>query len=208
MAAAKGLGDDVYAREFIDCAHEHLALELQAPYRLNQDVSRRYVRDHFSRAGSDEPIDRALRLDTEVMLVEDPVKRVDNMTMAWGLEARTPFLDHEFLELAAACPAKHKLAGGGKSVLKGAARGLLPAAVIDRPKGYFPVPLLSELRGPALQLVGEVLSSEAARARGLFRVNYLEQLLDASNERLTTLEGNRLWQVALLELWLQTHHVG
>ena len=41
---------------------------------------------------------------TEIMLVDDPVKRVDNMTMAWGLEARTPFLDHELVELAAACP--------------------------------------------------------------------------------------------------------
>ena len=47
----------------------------------------------------------ALRLDSEVMLVDDPVKRVDNMTMAWGLEARTPFLDHELVELAAALPA-------------------------------------------------------------------------------------------------------
>ena len=44
------------------------------------------------------------------MLVDDPVKRVDNMTMAWGLEARTPFLDHELVELAAACPPELKLA--------------------------------------------------------------------------------------------------
>ena len=55
------------------------------------------------------------------MLVDDPVKRVDNMTMAHGLEARTPFLDHELVELAAACPPELKLADGGKGVLK--ARG-------------------------------------------------------------------------------------
>ena len=55
------------------------------------------------------------------MLVDDPVKRVDNMTMAWGLEARVPFLDHEFVELAAACPPELKLADGGKGVLKEAA---------------------------------------------------------------------------------------
>jgi asparagine synthetase B (glutamine-hydrolysing) len=47
-------------------------------------------------------LDRALRIDSEVMLVDDPVKRVDNLTMAWGREARVPFLDHEFIELAAA----------------------------------------------------------------------------------------------------------
>ena len=57
------------------------------------------------------------------MLVDDPVKRVDNMTMAWGLEARVPFLDHEFVELAAACPPELKLAHGGKGVLKEAIRG-------------------------------------------------------------------------------------
>ena len=45
-------------------------------------------------------VDAALRLDTQVMLVDDPVKRVDNMTMAWGLEGRVPFLDHDFVELA------------------------------------------------------------------------------------------------------------
>ena len=54
----------------------------------------------------------------QVMLVDDPVKRVDNMTMAWGLEARVPFLDHDFVELAATCPADLKLAYGGKGVLK------------------------------------------------------------------------------------------
>ena len=60
-------------------------------------------------AGSPSPsfetaVDAALRNDTTVMLVDDPVKRVDNMTMAWGLEARTPFLDHELVEWAATVP--------------------------------------------------------------------------------------------------------
>ena len=81
------------------------------------------------------------------MLVDDPVKRVDNMTMAWGLEARVPFLDHELVELAAACPPELKLAHGGKGVLKEAARGIVPDGVIDRPKGYFPVPAIRHLDG-------------------------------------------------------------
>ena len=72
------------------------------------------------------------------MLVDDPVKRVDNMTMAWGLEARVPFLDHELVELAALCPPELKLAGGGKGVLKEASRKVLPAQVIDRREGLLP----------------------------------------------------------------------
>ena len=70
------------------------------------DVSRAFAAEWFERAGAATPVDRALRLDAEVMLVDDPVKRVDNMTMAHGLEARTPFLDHELVELAARMPAR------------------------------------------------------------------------------------------------------
>ena len=78
-------------------------------------------------AGAETGIDRALRLDTTVMLVDDPVKRVDNMTMAWGLEGRVPFLDHELVELAATCPPELKIAHEGKGVLKQAARQVIPA---------------------------------------------------------------------------------
>ena len=112
---------------------------------------------------------RALRLDTEVMLVDDPVKRVDNMTMAHGLEARVPFLDHEFVELAARVPAELKLAQDGKGVLKDAARGVIPDAVIDREKGYFPVPALRHLEGPYLEMVRDALSAPTARARAAQR---------------------------------------
>ncbi len=208
LAVARGLGADVYEREVVDVGHDELTAELQAAWRLADDASGRFVRDRFRQPGAAEPIDRALRLDAEVMLVDDPVKRLDNMSMAWGLEARTPFLDHELVELAARCPPEHKLAHGGKGVLKEAARRLLPAAVIDRPKGYFPVPLLSHLSGPALELVGDALAAPAARERGLFSPAYVERLLAAPNDRLTTLEGNRLWQLALLELWLQEHRAG
>jgi asparagine synthase (glutamine-hydrolysing) len=82
------------------------------------------------------------------MLVDDPVKRVDNMTMAWGLEARVPFLDHEFVELAGTIPPDLKLVDGGKGVLKRGARGVVPDEVIDRTKGYFRVPAIRQLAGP------------------------------------------------------------
>src|ERR1700759_5613357 len=100
------------------------------------------------------------------MLVDAPVKRGDNMTRAHGLEARTPFLDHELVELAAACPPELKLASGGKGVLKAAARGMVPDEVIDRTKGYFPVPAIRHLSGPYLEMVREALHAPAAKARG------------------------------------------
>jgi asparagine synthase (glutamine-hydrolysing) len=122
--------------------------------------------------------------------------------MAHGLEARTPFLDHELVELAAACPPELKLAGGGKGVLKDAARGVVPDAVIDRPKGYFPVPALTHLEGPVLALVTDALRSSD---RGLFNRRAVDAMLADPNEDRTNLDGSSLWQLGLLELWLQRH---
>jgi asparagine synthase (glutamine-hydrolysing) len=203
---ADGLGADAYAAAFFDRSHEEIAAIVTPEHLAGRDVSRAFVDAHFARPGADEPVDRALRLDTEIMLADDPVKRVDNMTMAWGLEARVPFLDHEFVELAAACPPALKLAHHGKGVLKDASRRVLPAEVIDRPKGYFPVPALSKLDGEAFELVGDVMTSRAARDRGLFRRDHVERLLKEPHAE-TTLGGSQLWQLALLELWLQRHGV-
>ena len=173
--------------------------------RLAEDPSRGLVERHFAAPGASTPVDRALRLDRDLMLVDDPVKRVDNMTMAWGLEARTPFLDQELVELAAACPAELKLAEGGKGILKRISRGMLPNAVIDRPKEYFPVPALSHLEGDVLSAVRDVLTPERVERRGIFDAGYVKMLLATPNRHETTLEASKLWQVALLELWLRRH---
>lgn len=171
------------------------------------DPSLRFVTEHFAQAGAETGIDRALRLDTTVMLIDDPVKRVDNMTMAWGLEGRVPFLDHELVELAATCPPELKIAHEGKGVLKQAARRVIPSEVIDRPKGYFPVPALTHLEGPYLDMVRDALYAPTAKERGLFNTDAVDALLANPNGKLTPLRGNELWQIALLELWLQRHGV-
>jgi asparagine synthase (glutamine-hydrolysing) len=205
LAGADGLGLDEYAAEFFDRSGDDAASLLGPRHRVPGDPSLAFAREHFTRAGAATPVDRALRLDTQIMLTDDPVKRVDNMTMAWGLECRTPFLDHELVELAAACPPAYKLAHGGKGVLKQAARSVVPDAVIDRPKGYFPVPALRHLEGEYLQLVRDALASPAARSRAIFDDRALIDLLAAPNDHRTRLEGNTLWQVGTLELWLQAH---
>ncbi len=203
LLEATGSGLDTYAGAFFDRDHAGIAALLADDWLVDEDVSRAFAAEWFARPGADTPVDRGLRIDAEVMLVDDPVKRVDNMTMAHGLEARTPFLDHELVELAAACPPELKLADGGKGVLKAAARGVVPDAVIDRKKGYFPVPALSHLEGPVLELVGDALTSEAARSRGLFRPGLVDAMLAEPNVHRTNLDGSTLWQLALLELWLQ-----
>jgi asparagine synthase (glutamine-hydrolysing) len=198
---------DAYAKEFFDRPHGQLARQLNPDWLIDTDVSREYVAASFARAGATTAVDAALRLDSQVMLVDDPVKRVDNMTMAWGLEARVPFLDHELVELAAACPPELKLAHGGKGVLKEAARGVVPDEVIDRTKGYFPVPGIRHLEGPMLEKVRDALTAPAARERSLFRSDYVELLLADPNTPRTTLGANQLWQLALLEMWLQKNGI-
>ncbi|MEV0976314.1 N-acetylglutaminylglutamine amidotransferase [Streptomyces sp. NPDC049915] len=208
LAAADRAGAaDRYAETYFDRPHADLARILQPDMLPPDDVSGRFVTDHMAAPGADTALDAALRLDTHVMLVDDPVKRVDNMTMDWGLEARVPFLDHELVELAAACPPELKLADGGKGVLKEAGRKLLPHDVIDRPKGYFPVPAITHMAGPVLERVRDTLQAPQARQRGLFQDAYVAELLAAPEEHRTKRGANALWQVALLETWLQTHGI-
>jgi asparagine synthase (glutamine-hydrolysing) len=203
MMHAKDAGGE-YAGAYFDRDHAEMS-EAIVPRFINGDYSRDFVETFFSKLGNASPIDKVLRLDTEIMLVDDPVKRVDNMTMAWGLEARVPFLDHDLVELALRIPADLKVRNGGKYILKEAARKLLPGAVIDRPKGYFPVPALKYLRGPFLAFVRDILNAPAARRRKLFRREYVDNLLADPETTLTPKRHSKLWQVALLEFWLQTH---
>jgi asparagine synthase (glutamine-hydrolysing) len=195
-----------YAEVFFDRDHSEFA-EAVHPRFVSDDFSRAFVAQHFSAPGAQRPIDKALRLDTQIMLVDDPVKRVDNMTMAWGLEARVPFLDHELVELAARIPAEFKIASGGKGVIKEAARSVIPNEVIDRPKGYFPVPALKYLDGEYLEFVRDALAHPAARKRELFRDDYLNRLMDEPKKHITPLRGSKVWQIALLEIWLQQHGI-
>jgi len=195
---------EAYAKVFFDRSHDDVLSIFAPEYGIDADVSRQFATAHQGAPGADSAVDAALRLDTQVMLVDDPVKRVDTMTMAWGLEGRVPFLDHDFVELAASCPPELKLASDGKGVLKDGSRVLLPAEVIDRTKGHFLVPGIRHLHGELLDMVRDALTNDAARARGLYRAEAVEALLAAPNETRTTLGSNALWQLAVLEMWLQS----
>jgi asparagine synthase (glutamine-hydrolysing) len=198
---------EAYARTYFDRPHGELARMLHPRMLADADASGDLVRAHMAMPGARTALDAALRLDTHVMMVDDPVKRVDNMTSDWGLEARVPFLDHEFVELAAACPPELKLAQGGKGVLKDIGRQVLPREVVDRPKGYFPVPAIRHMADPVLERVRDALSAPAARRRGIFLPGYVDELLAAPDRHRTRRGANALWQVALLEIWLQTHGI-
>jgi len=202
MDAATGSPLARFSHHYFDRDHsEYLAMMTDA-YAV-PDVTSQWVDEQLALPQAGEFLDEVFRMDVTALMVDDPVKRVDNMTMAWGLEARVPFLDHELVELAARMPPSLKLKEGGKFPLKAVARGIIPDAVIDRPKGYFPVPALKYVRGEFLEKMRALLDSDACKKRGLYRREYVEKLLADPESHLTRIQGSKLWHLALLEWWLQ-----
>ena len=200
----QSIGSDLerFSSNYFDRDHAEY-LEMINPAYHVPDVTSVLVEHELKKEKASTFLDQVLRFDATTLVVDDPVKRVDNMTMAWGLEARVPFLDHELVELAAKMPPELKLKEGGKFPLKALARGLLPDSVIDRPKGYFPVPALKYVRGEFLQFMQDILHSQRCIKRGLYQRAYVEKLLADPESHLTRIQGSKLWHLALLEYWLQ-----
>jgi len=100
-------------------------------------------------------------------------------------------------------PPELKLKEGDKFPLKAISRDVIPDAVIDRPKGYFPVPALKHVRGPLLELMRDILQSEACIRRGLYQRAY--SCWATPEAHFTRIRGSKLWHLALPEWWLQLH---
>ncbi|MFV2005602.1 MAG: N-acetylglutaminylglutamine amidotransferase, partial [Gammaproteobacteria bacterium] len=191
-----------FSDEYFDRDHAEY-LETVSSRFHTEDVTSQLMQDLLDEVEADEYLDRVMAVDVTTLIVDDPVKRVDNMTMAWGLEARVPFLDTQLVELAASMPPEMKLPNGGKHVLKKLSRGFLPDSVVNRSKAYFPMPALKYVRGEFLAFMKEILLSAEAKQRGLFNPAYVEKLLVNPDDYLTRLQGSKLWHLAALELWLQ-----
>ena len=204
MDAETGPAVERFRRHYFDRDQAEY-LEMIAPAWQVPDVTSDLVARELAKPQADTFLDEVWRFDVTTLVVDDPVKRVDNMPMAWGLEVRVPFLDHELVELAARMPPELKLREVGKYPLKAISRGLIPDAVIDRPKGYFPVPALKHVRGPFLELMRGILQSDACLRRGLYQRAYVDKMLADPQAHFTRIQGSKLWHLALLEWWLQVH---
>lgn len=140
------------------------------------------------------------------LMPDDRVKRVDNITMAWGLEAWAPFLDHELVELADQVRLELTLLQGRQ----GNSEGHRPATDRDRcgpSQRILPGVGLSRLDGDVLNNAVDVLRSPAANPRGLIEPGYVDALLADPHRRFGG-RGDRLWHLGVLEMWLQVHGIG
>jgi len=202
MAQEQGNEVNRFAKHYVDRTHEEF-LQTVMPTYHGPNYTNKWLTKEFNKSGAETFMDKVLRTDITRLIVDDPVKRVDNMTMAWGLEARVPFMDTDLVEWALKMPASLKMKGGGKFPLKKIARDLLPASVIDRKKGYFPMPALKYVQGEYLEFMSDILTSNACINRGIFSQEYVNNVINSPRKYMTALNGSRLWHLALLEFWMQ-----
>lgn len=155
----------------------------------------------FEQARHLGPLEAAMAVDVQSYLPYDLLVKVDITAMANGLEARSPFLDHEVMELAARLPAEFKWRSGeSKYLLKRAFHDLLPPENMHRRKVGFGVPVGAWFRGALRPMLEDALLSEQARRRGYFRPDSVRRLVLEHLEQRAE-HGFLLWNLVMLELW-------
>ena len=176
-------------------------------------INENYVHDNFvvndlkdrckNMSSNLTTLDKVFRLEMSMFIIDDPVKRIDNMTMSHALEARVPFLDRDLVEFMLTVKASNKINKAPKYYLKKISEEYLNNDIIYRDKFYFPVPPLKILRDKFYNYCKKILTSESALDRGLYNREYINKLIKEPNNNFTNINGNELWHFTLLERWLQ-----
>jgi asparagine synthase (glutamine-hydrolysing) len=166
----------------------------------NTDAVARF-REYAARPSTGEPLDALLYLDSKTYLPGDILTKVDRMSMAASLEARTPLLDQKLIELVGRIPARFKMRGlETKHLFKRAIAGLVPEEILHRPKQGFGVPIQQWINQELRGRMRETLSDSRARSRGYTDAAYVSLLLD-EHERGRRDHAMELWALFMLELW-------
>ncbi len=153
-----------------------------------------------SHDAGDEDVERWMYGDFSCYLPNDLLPKVDIACMAHALECRSPFLDHEFLEFTARIPVALKIRGGEKKyIFKKAIQKILPETILHRPKSGFGIPIHEWFSGPMSETARQYLLDPRTLARGSFRREYLERLLEW--HECGHSQGYVLWLLMCLEEW-------
>jgi asparagine synthase (glutamine-hydrolysing) len=157
--------------------------------------------ERYREAQADDFLDRTLYADAMMYLPDDLLVKVDVASMANSLEARSPLLDHEFMEFAARIPSGLKLKGRTtKHILKEALRGILPDEVLFREKMGFGVPIDHWFRGELREMAYDTLLGTRAAARGYFRQEEVRRILGEHTSGAWNWHSH-VWNLLMLELW-------
>ncbi|MGH9142110.1 MAG: asparagine synthase (glutamine-hydrolyzing) [Vicinamibacterales bacterium] len=157
------------------------------------------------RADSGTLLARLQQWDQRHYLPDDILVKVDRATMAHSLEARCPILDHHVIELAAGqSSARHGDAGAAKRLFREVIRPWVPAAVLDRPKRGFGVPLRRWFKDQMIDWAGDILHDPRTRQRGWTRPHEVSALV-AEHRSGSRDHAKRIWALVCLELWARAH---
>jgi asparagine synthase (glutamine-hydrolysing) len=149
-------------------------------------------------------LDQLLEVDATVYLPGDLLPKIDVATMAFSLEARSPLLDHELMELAASIPPEHKAGGVRRKIaFRDALRGWVPDPILDGPKRGFELPVAAWLRTDLAPFTREVLLGGESRDRGWMRTETVTTLIDQHQAGVVD-HGRKLWALLVLELWARS----
>jgi len=167
---------------------------------VNHDPFRHH-RDYFGRVAGEHWLNQRLYVDLKTFLPCLNLTYTDKMSMAASTEVRVPLLDDELVALSARIPPELKLRRfTRKYVLKRAMEGVLPRAVIYRPKAGFGAPIRAWLTHDLKPMIDDLLSPEKIVSRGLFDPAEVRRLIDA-NDKGSEDNALRIWALLTLELW-------
>ncbi len=159
------------------------------------------IRVPFEQLEATNTLDRMLYADSQVRLPDHPVMILDRMTMAHGLEARSPFMDHKIAEFAARLPVRLKVRGRSlRYIQMRLAKRYLPKPLLERPKQGFSSALPYMLRDEYRLLFGCFLRKSCLTRDGIFSQPVIDRLLDEHDTKKTD-HGNRLWLLLNSEVW-------
>jgi asparagine synthase (glutamine-hydrolysing) len=159
------------------------------------------VTSAWTRSAAADPVDAMSAVDVETYLPDDLLVKMDVATMAYSVEARSPFLDHRLMEFAASIPSEHKLSSGrSKAVLRSALRRVLPEEILERQKMGFAIPLRRWFREELRDLPAEILLDRRSIDRGYFQRGEIESLIREHQEGDAD-HSLRLWVLLQLETW-------
>jgi asparagine synthase (glutamine-hydrolysing) len=160
------------------------------------------VSRHLARTDAESLLERLLYADTKTYLHELLMKQ-DQMSMAASIESRVPFLDHKLVEYTARLPERLKLRGWTtKYILRRSMEGVLPDAILKRPKMGFPVPVGAWFRGAFRGVIDEYVLSTRSLGRGLFEPGFVRELV-ARHQSGAEDHAERLWALVNFEMWMR-----
>lgn len=147
-------------------------------------------------------LDRMLEADATGYLVDDILVKLDRASMAYGLEAREPMLDHDLARLAWSLPSAMKLRGSERKwVLRSVLAKRVPRALVDRPKRGFAVPLAGWLRGPLREWAEDLLSERRIRAAGYLDAEKVRGVWRETLDERSGSDGVAAWNLLMFEAW-------